>query len=136
MARQALVLDAHPIVGLLLSEAIGAPVGDVLREAREGQVSLLMCVVNAAEVMVALERAGGAEASRRTLEGLQEMPIRLVGVDLELAARAAWFKAGGGLSYGDAFAAALAHRESVPLLTGDRDFERVADRVEVRWLTN
>jgi predicted nucleic acid-binding protein len=136
MARQALVLDAHPIVGLLLSEAIGAPVGDVLREARDGQLSLLMCVVNAAEVMVALERAGGAEASHRTLEGLQEMPIRLVGVDLELAARAAWFKAGGGLSYGDAFAAALAHRESVPLLTGDRDFERVADRVEVRWLTN
>jgi uncharacterized protein with PIN domain len=136
MARQALVLDAHPIVGLLLSEAIGAPVGGLLREAREGQLSLLMCVVNAAEVMVALERAGGAEASHRTLEGLQEMPIRLVAVDLELAARAAWFKAGGGLSYGDAFAAALAHRESVPLLTGDRDFERVADRVEVRWLTN
>jgi PIN domain nuclease of toxin-antitoxin system len=136
MARQALVLDAHAIVGLLLSQATGAPVGDVLREAREGQLSLLMCVVNAAEVMVALERAGGAEASHRTLEGLQEMPIRLVGVDLELAARAAWFKAGGGLSYGGAFAAALAHRESVPLLTGDRDFERVADRVEVRWLTN
>jgi PIN domain nuclease of toxin-antitoxin system len=91
--------------------------------------------VNAAEVLTALERQGGFEANQRTLENLQLLPVELVDVDLELAARAAWFKAGGGISFGDAFAIALAHREGAPVLTCDREFERVTDRVDVMWLS-
>ena len=93
-----------------------------------------MTVVNAAEVMLVQERRGGATASHRTLELLQELPISLVGVDLELAARAAYLKMRGGISFADCFAAALAHRDSSPVLTGDREFERVSDLVEVFWL--
>jgi PIN domain nuclease of toxin-antitoxin system len=63
------------------------------------------------------------------------LPVELVNIDLELAARAAWFKAGGGISYGDAFVIALAHREGAPVLTGDREFEHVTDRVDVMWLS-
>jgi predicted nucleic acid-binding protein len=135
MVRQALVLDAQPLVAHFLSEPNAEQVRSVLDRGVRGALELLMSVVNAGEVLVAMEREGGAQASHRTLEILQELPVRLVNVDLEMAARAAWFKAGGGISYGDSFAAALAHREGIPLLTGDREFERVADRVEVRWLS-
>lgn len=93
-----------------------------------------MTVVNAAEVMLVQERRGGAEASHRTLDLLQDLPITLVNVDLELAARAAYLKTRGGISFADCFAAALAHRDGIPVLTGDREFERVADLVQVRWL--
>jgi PIN domain nuclease of toxin-antitoxin system len=122
------------LVAYFLGEAVAEEVRQLLRRAAMGGVTLLVCVVNVAELLVAVERQGGAEASHRTLEALQELPLRLVNVDLELSARAAWFKAGGGISYGDAFAIALAHREHLPVLTGDREFERVTDRVEVVWL--
>ncbi len=56
-------------------------------------------------------------------------------VNLELAARAAYFKGRGGISLADCFAAGLAHREGVPLLTDDREFERVTHGVEVLWLS-
>ena len=78
------------------------------------------------------ERRGGAEASHRTLDLLLELPIRLEAVDLELAARAAYFKVRGGISLADSFAAALAHREAVPVLSGDPEFQRIRDAVEIR----
>lgn len=54
--------------------------------------------------------------------------------DLELAARVAWFRLRGGISYADRFAAALAHRDGVPLITGDPEFRRVEDVVRIAWL--
>lgn len=127
-----LVLDAHPVVAWLSGEAGTELIAALLERARDGRTRLLMSVVNAAEVLVVQERRGGAEASHRTLELLQELPITLESVDLELAARAAYFKVRGGISLADCFAAALAHREGIPLLSGDPEFERVSDAVDVR----
>jgi predicted nucleic acid-binding protein len=58
----------------------------------------------------------------------------IVDADLELAARAAWSKLRGGISYADSFAAALAHRDALPLITGDPEFQRVEDVIRVAWL--
>lgn len=134
LEREALVLDAHPVVVFVNGETGAELIQTLLERAASGRTRLLMSVVNAAEVLVVQERRGGAEASHRTLDLLQELPIELVTVDLELAARAAYFKGRGGISLADCFTAALAHREKVPLLTGDREFEQVADAVEVLWL--
>jgi uncharacterized protein with PIN domain len=128
-----LVLDAHPVVAFINGEA-GAPLIEALLDrAGRGDARLLMAMVNAAEVMIVQERRGGANASHQTLELLQDLPIELVTVDLELTARAAYFKVRGGISLADCFAAALAQREGLPVLTGDREFERVADSIEVLW---
>jgi predicted nucleic acid-binding protein len=95
-----------------------------------------MTTVNAGEVQLAAERRGGARASVDTLDLLQELPINIIDVNLDLASRAAWLKVRGGLSYADCFAAALAHREGVPVLTADRAFERVADVIDIAWLAD
>lgn len=128
-----IVLDAHPIVAFINGEAGAQLIEALLDRARRGEMRLLMAVVNAAEVLVVQERRGGAEASHRTLELLQDLPIDLVAIDLELAARAAYFMVRGGISLADCFAAAVAHRDGVPLLSGDREFERVAHAVDVLW---
>ena len=55
--------------------------------------------------------------------------------DLELADRAAWFRLRGGFSYdADCFAAALVHRDDIPLITGDPEFRRIEDVVRIAWL--
>lgn len=133
LEREAIVLDAHPVAAWLNGEAGADLIASLLERAGRGQVRLLMTVVNAAEILVVQERRGGAMASHRTLDLLQELPLALVAIDSELAARAAYFKARGGISLADCFAAALAHREGMPVLTGDREFERVAESVEVVW---
>lgn len=47
---------------------------------------------------------------------------------------AAHIKAHHPISYADAFAVALAVRESAIVLTGDPEFEAVKTLVEVEWL--
>jgi predicted nucleic acid-binding protein len=130
---EALVLDAQPLVAFVDGELGAQLIESLLDRARAGERRLLMAVINAAEVMIVQERRGGAAASHRTLELLQALPIELVTIDLELTARAAYFKVRGGISLADCFAAALAQREGLPVLTGDREFERVADSIEVLW---
>ena len=84
-------------------------------------------------MVIGAERAFGALAGHRVLDSVQGW-TDIVAVDLELAARAAWFKLCGGISYADCFAAALAHRDNLPLLTGDPEFRRVEDVVRIAWL--
>ena len=39
------------------------------------------------------------------------------------------------MAYADCFAAALAHRDRIPLITGDSEFRRVEDVIEIVWLS-
>jgi PIN domain nuclease of toxin-antitoxin system len=134
MVTQTIVLDAHPLIAFLNGEPGADAVRALLTDAAAGLRRPLLSVVNAAEVMYWQEREGGAEASHATLDLLQQLPLELVPIDLELAARAAYFKARGGMSLGDCFAAGLAQRESCPVLTGDREFKRAAGLIEIVWL--
>ena len=79
------------------------------------------------------ERDFGAIVAHRTLRSIQQWTT-IVDVDLELAARASWFRLRGGISYADCFAAALAHRDGVPLITGDPEFRSVEEAVRIAWL--
>jgi predicted nucleic acid-binding protein len=128
------VLDAQPVVGYFKREAERRPIEVLFQQAEAGTISLSMTTVNAGEVIYGLERAWGAAAGHETLISLQELPIVLVEVDLELAARAGWLKLRGGIAYADCAAAALAHREGIPVITGDREFHRVEDLVDVAWV--
>ena len=134
MGSSRIVLDSQPVVALLQNEAGADVVRELVRRAEARELELLISVLNVTEVMYVMARRGGPAASLATLDLLQDLPLKVVPVDLELAARAAWFKAGGGIALGDSFAVALAHREGVPVLTADPEFKRVADRIEVRWL--
>jgi predicted nucleic acid-binding protein len=133
LRHDAIVLDAHPVTAWINAELGAELIERLLDHATGGRPRLLMTVVNAAEVMIVQERRGGAAASHRTLDLLQDLPLELVPVDLELAARAAYFKVRGGISLANCFTAALAHREGIPLITGDPEFARVANSVEVLW---
>lgn len=127
------VIDAQPLVAYIKREPNWERVATTIGEATAGRVTLNLTSVNAGEVVLGAERAFGSLAGHRALDSLQ-LWTAVVAVDLELAARAAWFKLRGGMSYADCFAAALAHREGIPLITGDPEFRRVEDVIEIAWL--
>jgi ribonuclease VapC len=93
-----------------------------------------MTVINWGEVYYILLRERGTVEADRLADRLSALPIRLVDADLALTRQAAAFKAGGGLSYADCFAAALAKREHAELVTGDREFKAVEDKIRIRWI--
>jgi predicted nucleic acid-binding protein len=133
VADRTWVIDAQPLVAFIRREAHWQRVGNLIKASTSRQATLRLTAVNAGEVVLGAERALGALVGHRTLDLIQGW-TDIVDVDLELAARAAWFKLRGGISYADCFAAALAHRDGLPLITGDPEFQRVEDVIRVVWL--
>jgi ribonuclease VapC len=129
----AVVLDAHAVLALLTQEPGGHEVKELIGRAHPG-APCLMTVVNWGEVYYkSLRKVGSAEATQ-VMDRLAAMPILLVDADLPLSRQAAVFKATGGLSYADCFAAALAKRERAELVTGDREFKSVEDEIRIHWI--
>jgi predicted nucleic acid-binding protein len=75
----------------------------------------------------------GEKAAGEKLKEIAQLPIDLVGVDMELAELAATPMAEHNLPYADYFAAALARLGKAMLVTADRDFAIVKEILGIVW---
>jgi predicted nucleic acid-binding protein len=133
---KAYVLDSWAVLAYLEDEDAGPKVAELMAKAAEQGVPLLMCVVNAAEVWYILAREVSDADAERGIEILRHLGIEFVDVDWQLARLAGTFKSKNRMSYADCFAAALALQHKAELVTGDREFEQVADSIGIRWLAH
>lgn len=116
------------------AESAGPVVRDYFNKASESDAVLALCVVNWGEVVYQFERAGGKSAAESVIADMNNLPIELVPADTALTRHAATFKARGGLSYADCFAAALAKERKAELLTGDAEFKVLEKEIKIHWL--
>lgn len=81
---------------------------------------------------------GRSRAKQRPLRGglgIDIAPIALRGVDRRLVQVAAMLKAQHPIAYADAFAAATAKALRSPVVTGDPEFRRLENDVDIIWTT-
>ena len=132
-----MVLDAHALMVLFNDEPGADEVEKILLKAESGNPKLLMSVVNWGEIYYSILRGASPEIADSKSHEIAGMQIELVPVDandLELVRQAAAFKATRKMSYADCFAAALAKIKNAELVTGDREFKRLARDVKIHWL--
>ena len=115
-------------------EASAPHVRDRFARSIDSGVPLALCVVNWGEVVYQFERSGGPAAAASVIRDMDSLPIEIVPVDRALTRLAAGFKARGGLSYADAFAAALAHQRKAGLLTGDPELKSLDKEIQILWI--
>jgi len=128
------VLDAYALVAFIEDEPGAAEVEELLTRAGSDEFHLLISAVNLGEAWYAIARAYGPTAADERIASLLDLGLAVVSADWDLARAAADFKRHGGISFADCFAAALGMRHDAPVVTGDPEFERIGDRVKVRWL--
>lgn len=128
------VLDSWALMALYKDEPAADAVEERLAKASESGEFLALCVINWGEVVYQFERLGGRAAAESVISEIEQLPIELVPVDVELTRQAAAFKARGGLSYADCFAAALAKERKLELLTGDPEFKALEKDIKISWL--
>lgn len=131
---RAIVFDAWAIMSYLGGEPSAEKVADIMADAHEEDIPLLMTVVNAGEVWYILAREVSVAEADSSIRQLRQLGISLVEADWGLAHEAAGFKSKYKMSFADCFAAALAKEKKALLLTGDREFKQVETHVTIEWL--
>lgn len=126
------VLDAYALLAYLQGEAGYRQVKGMLAS---DDADFLINAVNAGEVFYILARARGLREADYFLNViLPSLPVTVVDNSFEDVIEAARLKAAHALSFADCFAASTAARERVPLVTGDREFEKLGRAVDIDWL--
>ena len=132
--RKIIVLDSWAIMAYFEDEPAAEKIANMIADARDLGHRLLMSVVNIGEVWYAMARKHSARDADDAIGELRSIGIEFIDVDSPTTQIAARYKAMGGISYADCFAAALAKHNKAPLLTGDREFEQLEKEIEIVWL--
>lgn len=132
---KAIVLDSWAVISYLEDEPTAETVADIIADAHEQGVSLLMTVVNAGEVWYIVAREASVADADASIKQLRDLGIEFVDADWELAKDAGYFKSRNKMSFADCFAAALARQRKAHLATGDPEFKQIEQEVTVNWLT-
>ncbi len=128
------VLDASALMTFFEDRAGAEKVEELLAKAAETKHPLLLSVVNWGEVYYSVWRTRGEKAAREKLKEIAQLPIDILGVDMELAQLAATLKAEHNLPYADCFAGAITQSRRATLVTSDKDFECVGNIVKTIWV--
>lgn len=136
MARKskAFVLDSWAVLAFLQAEAAGQRIADLIGDALEQSVPLLMSVVNVGEVWYIFAREISEAEADKGIESLRHLGIEFIEVDWKLARQAAAYKSNRKMSYADCFAAALAKENKAELVTGEKEFKQIESEVQIRWV--
>jgi ribonuclease VapC len=128
------VLDAYAIMAFFEDEPGADFVRSLILQAEEGNIDLLMSVVNLGEVWYSIARTNSPETADQYIHEIQGMAIEIVDADWQLTRQAAAFKVNGKISYGDCFAAALTKNRQAELITGDAEFKVLQDEINISWI--
>lgn len=136
MARKpkAIVLDSWAMLAYFEDESAGEAVGEILADACENGISLMMSLVNVGEVWYIVARQTTEKEADACIDQLRQLGIIFAEIDWKLARQAALFKSKHKMSFADCFAAALAKEHNAELLTGDKEFRAVEGEVKIKWL--
>ena len=128
------VLDSFALLAYFQDEPGKPRVDTLLLSAQQAVDQLSITTVNLGEAFYKLRRHGGVRAASAALYIVEQLPIEVVDVNLDLARDAATLKGQRRLGYLDCFVAALAYQQKATVVTGDPGFRLVEDLVSIDWL--
>jgi predicted nucleic acid-binding protein len=128
------VLDANAIVRYLSNGADANRVDALVKRAAMGEAKLLISVINWAEVLYSLAKTKGLERATADLKSVGGA-LMSVTIDESQAESAAIIRLHYRIGLADCFAAALAIQKKATLVTADRDFEKLGNRLKLMRLS-
>jgi predicted nucleic acid-binding protein len=94
----------------------------IVTEAQSGAIQLEMTRINYGEVVYSTRKSPDISDRLTALNAFYKLPILVQSIDDALVDEAVELKSKYSFAFADAFAAALAIRLGVPLVTGDPEF--------------
>ncbi len=130
--RRKKLLDTYALLVYLKKEDKYEKVKTLLSSA---SVVLMMNEINIGEIFYILARERGIEKADYFINTiLPNLPITHEGNTFQDVLEAARIKAQYPVSYADCFAIQTAMKEGASVVTGDPDFKKVEELIEIDWL--
>jgi predicted nucleic acid-binding protein len=131
-----LVLDAWAMLAMLQGEEPAASeVRRLLRRADQGEVELLMSIINLGEITYRIGKVKGEDEAFETLGQMRRLPITVMAATEDAVLAAVRYKIHHAISYADAFAAATADAVDGVLITGDPELIQLDGIIALQRLT-
>jgi uncharacterized protein len=128
------VLDSYALLCYLEGEKNADDVAEILKKGLRDEAEIYLSVLSWGELYYILLREQGEEAVELYLKTLGRYPVKIIDADKALTAEAAKIKSSTGLSYTEAFTAALAISRKAVLVTGDKQFQQFENKIVINWL--
>ncbi|GBE05568.1 tRNA(fMet)-specific endonuclease VapC [bacterium BMS3Abin10] len=132
--KRKILLDSYALLAYLKKEDNYRKVMELLNSAPE-DCSIIMNEINAGESYYIIARERGIRQADYFIETiLPNLPIDIISNSFDQIIDASRIKVDHSISYADCFVVATAVREKAVIVTGDPDFKRVKDIVDVEWI--
>ena len=129
------LLDSFAMLAYLNKEKGFEVVREVMSTAQKSDAPVLMNEINVGESYYILFKKRGPENADYFVDTiLASLPILMVPNSFEDVMAAAKIKAEYPLSFADCFAVMTARKNNAVILTGDPEFKKVEQLVEIEWL--
>ena len=126
LARPLVVLDSWPVLEWIKKrEPAFSNFRRLLERAAAQRASFEMTRINFGEVIYTIRKAPDIRDRDNALASFRALSIRVHSIDDALVDEAVELKSRYPFAYADAFAASLAIRLGVALVTGDREFQKL-----------
>ncbi len=128
------VLDSYAMMAYFEDEPGAARVAEILDDIVSSSVKGYMSIINWGEIYYSTFRVQGEKIAEAVLHQMAKYPITIVDADRSLTYRAATFKGRFSIAYADCFAAALANRLQATVVTGDPEFRKLEQYIDIAWV--
>ena len=134
MAKKPHIFDSHAMLKLFQKEKGCEKVMVLLREIKAAGSVKYINAINLGEIIYVTKREFGDQKKIEVLANMERLDFDVLPVPNSLIFQAAEYKAHYSISYADCFllASAIEHKASV--VTGDPEFKKVAQLVDIVWI--
>jgi ribonuclease VapC len=133
MPKGPFIFDSHALLKFFQKEKGYEKVVHLLEEIRKTGATKFLNVINLGEIIYSTKRDFGDQKKLEVLANIERLGFTILEVPKDLVFQAAEYKAQYSISYADSFALASAIEHKATIVTGDPEFKKVEQLVDILW---
>jgi ribonuclease VapC len=134
MPKRPFIFDSYALLKLFQKEKGYEKVAQLLEEVRKSGATKYLNAINLGEIIYSTKREFGDQKKLEVLANIERLDFNILPIPNNLIYEAAEYKAQYNISYADCFALASAIEHKAALVTGDPEFKKVEQLVEIVWI--
>lgn len=128
------VFDSHALLKFFQKERGYETIVRLLRDINAAGRTKYLNAINLGEIIYTTKRTFGDQQKIAILAHIERLGFTILPAPNTLIFQAAEYKAQYSISFADCFALASAVEQKAPIVTGDPEFRKVAELVDVVWV--